>query len=122
MTQMELKILEVLWAKDEPLSMGELLLAFNAKTGKNWKKQTMNTFLVRMQQKALVGFRDGERYRLYFPLIGQDVYAAESSKKLLHGSYGGSITRMVVALCGNGKPNPEEIKKLRQKLDEWEKQ
>ena len=110
MTQTELKIMEVLWAKGEPLLMGELLAAFNARTGKDWKKQTMNTFLVRMQQKSLVGFIDGKRYRKYIPLIGQDVYAAESSRKLLEGSYGGSISRMVAALCGSEKPSAEEWK------------
>lgn len=122
MTQTELKIMEVLWAKGEPVSMGELLAAFNSRTGRDWKKQTMNTFLVRMQQKALVDYIDGERYRKYIPLIGQDVYAAESSRKLLEGSYGGSISRMVAALCGSEKPSAEEIRKLRRKLDEWEMQ
>ena len=63
MTQTELEIMEALWAKGEPLFLGELLEYFNARTGKDWKKQTMNTFLFRMQQKSLVEAVGGGRYR-----------------------------------------------------------
>lgn len=51
MTEAELEIMETLWAKGEPIYLGELLEVFNARTNKDWKKQTLNTFLVKMQQK-----------------------------------------------------------------------
>lgn len=43
------EVMKVLWKKDEPMSFGELLDYFNVHTEKNWKKQTLNTFLFRMQ-------------------------------------------------------------------------
>ena len=54
MTETELEIMETLWAKGEPVFLGELLDDFNVRTQKNWKKQTMNTFLIKMQQENLV--------------------------------------------------------------------
>lgn len=44
MTEAELEIMETLWAKGEPIYLGELLEVFNARTNKDWKKQTLNTF------------------------------------------------------------------------------
>ena len=40
MTEAELEIMETLWEKGEPVFLGELLDDFNARTQKDWKKQT----------------------------------------------------------------------------------
>ena len=63
MTEAELEIMETLWAKGEPIYLGELLEVFNARTNKDWKKQTLNTFLVKMQQKNLVQAVEGARFK-----------------------------------------------------------
>ena len=122
MTETELEIMEALWAKGEPLFLGELLEYFNFRTGKDWKKQTMNTCLFRMQQKSLVEAVGGGRYKRYVPLITREKYTADASRAFLDRNYGGSFARMFAALSGGEQIDKEEIRELRRKLEEWEKQ
>ena len=112
MTETELEIMEALWAKGEPLFLGELLEYFNFR----------NTFLFRMQQKSLVEAVGGGRYKRYVPLITREKYTADASRAFLDRNYGGSFARMFAALSGGEQIDKEEIRELRRKLEEWEKQ
>lgn len=50
LSQTELFILEFLWAQDEPQGFSSILQYYNEKTKKDWKKQTMSTYLTRLQK------------------------------------------------------------------------
>lgn len=122
MTEAELDIMETLWAKEEPVFLGELLDDFNARTHKNWKKQTLNTFLFKMQQQNLVRAIEGERFKRYVPVITKEAYLDEATQNFLNRNYGGSCAKMLAMLSGGEKPDENEIEALRQMLKEWEKQ
>ena len=122
MTEAELEIMETLWAKGEPIYLGELLEVFNARTNKDWKKQTLNTFLVKMQQKNLVQAVEGARFKKYRPAVTREAYLEEASKAFLDRNYGGSFAKMLMTLNGGAKPDEKEIEALRQVLKEWEKE
>ncbi len=121
MTEAELDIMETLWANGEPVFLGELLDDFNARTHKNWKKQTLNTFLFKMQQQNLVRAIEGERFKRYVPVITREAYL-EATQIFLNKNYGGSCAKMLAMLSGGEKPDENEIEALRQMLKEWEKQ
>ena len=122
MTEAELEIMETLWAKGEPIYLGELLEVFNARTNKDWKKQTLNTFLVKMQQKNLVQAVEGARFKKYRPAVVREAYLEEASKAFLDRNYGGSFAKTLMTLNGGAKPDEKEIEALRQVLKEWEKE
>ena len=121
MTEAELEIMETLWAKGEPLFLGELLEEFNARTRKNWKKQTINTFLFTMQQENLVRAVEGGRFKRSLPVITREEYLEEATQNFLDRNYGGSCARMLTMLSGGERPDEKEIEALRQMLEEWEK-
>lgn len=122
MTEAELEIMETLWAKGEPVFLGELLEIFNERTQKDWKKQTINTFLFKMQQKNLVTAVEGGRFRKYLPAITREEYLEEASKAFLDRNYGGSLARMLTTLNGGAKPDEKEIEALREVLRGWEQE
>ena len=122
MTEAELEIMETLWAKGEPIFLGELLEIFNARTSKDWKKQTMNTFLFKMQQKHLVEAVEGARFKKYQPAVTREDYLEEASRAFLERNYGGSFARMLTTLNGGAKPDENEIEALRQVLKGWEQE
>ena len=122
MTEAELEIMETLWAKGEPIFLGELLEIFNARTNKDWKKQTMNTFLSKMQQKHLVEAVEGARFKKYQPTVTREDYLEEASRAFLERNYGGSFARMLTTLNGGAKPDEKEIEALRQVLKGWEQE
>lgn len=119
MTEAELEIMETLWARGEPICLGELLDVFNARTNKGWKKQTLNTFLFKMQQKNLVRAVEGARFKKYLPAITREAYLEEVSKAFLDRNYGGSFAKMLTTLNGGAKPDEKEIAALRQVLRRW---
>lgn len=118
----ELKVMEVLWAKAEPVSFGELLEYFTTHTDKNWKKQTLNTFLYRMQKKELLQIVEDEKYKKYLPAMTKEEYKLLESKAFLNKNYQGSIVKMLTAFSGGEVLEKEEIDELKKIIKEWEKE
>lgn len=118
----ELEVMEVLWKKGEPMSFGELLDYFDTHTEKNWKKQTLNTFLFRMQQKDLLQIITDGRYKQYTPAMSKEEYLMEESKAFLNKNYQGSLAKMLAAFNGGEALGKDEIAELKQLLEEWEKE
>ena len=117
----ELEILEVLWGKGGPMTFGELLKGFNAKTGRDWKKQTLGTFLTRMQYKGQVEAFGGTR-KQYQPCISREKYVKEVSRKFLDKYYEGSFAEMFAALSGGDELDREKTGELKRMLREWERE
>lgn len=122
MTDGELEIIEVLWEWKKPMFLGELLESVNKRTQKDWKKQTLNTFLFRMQQKKIIKAIGGGRYKRYEPLITREEYMANASRTFLNKNCGGSIAKMLTALNGGEKIDKKEIEELKMMLEAWEKE
>jgi len=118
----ELEVMEVLWEKSEPVSFGELLEYFITHTEKCWKKQTLNTFLFRMQQKNLLHVIAEGRYKKYIPAITREEYRIAEAKALLDKNYQGSIAKMLTAFNGGEVLEKKEINELKQLLEEWGKE
>ena len=117
----ELEVMKVLWEKGEPMSFGELLDYFNVHTKKEWKKQTLNTFLFRMQQKNLLQITTEGRYKQYIPAMTREEYLLAESKAFLNKNYQGSIVKMFAAFNGGEVLGKDEISQLKLLLEEWEK-
>ena len=120
-SESELEILGVLWEKGEPMAFGELLKGFNAKTGRDWKKQTLGTFLIRMQYKGQVEAFGGTR-KQYQPCISREKYVKEVSRKFLDKYYEGSFAEMFAALSGGDELDREKTGELKRMLREWDRE
>lgn len=117
----EREVMEVLWEKKEPMSFAELLSYFDTCTEKNWKKQTLNTFLFRMQQKGLLEVIQEGTYRHYVPSMTREEYRLEESKAFLDRNYEGSIIKMLTAFNGGEALEKDELHELQKLLGDWEK-
>ena len=53
MSAAEMEVMEKLWEYEEGIKQAELLALFE-EDGKEWKRQTLNTFLSRLENKGLV--------------------------------------------------------------------
>lgn len=49
----ELMIMEYLWSANIPKTFSEIKTHFDLTTDKKWKKQTLNTFLLRLSKKDI---------------------------------------------------------------------
>lgn len=50
----EKEILEWMWKEDKEYFYKEIALQFGEDSDKGWKKQTLSTFLTRMEQKGAI--------------------------------------------------------------------
>ena len=54
LSKTEYRIMEYFWSTGGKYTFGELMKYFNEEEDKNWKKQTLNTFISRLIEKGLL--------------------------------------------------------------------
>lgn len=109
----EKEIMELLWQSEKPLSFREILDYANETWEKNWKKQTLNTYLLNMQKAGLIGSERGKVYQVYFPMCTKEEHIRNWTRKLVKETFGGSLYSFVVAFTGGEKLTEEEAEELR---------
>ena len=63
MSATEFYILQYLWTRETPATFSEIMVHFNETEHKEWKKQTVNTFLSRLSQKGFLNIdKSGEPF------------------------------------------------------------
>ena len=112
----EKEIMRVLWDSEEKYTTKELLELFNDR-GKEWKRQTLNTLLVRLEDKGLI-MRDR---RIVTVTCSEIEYRKGESNDILHNRYQGSISDFISALTGKKSISEVEEKKLNDLIDELKK-
>lgn len=89
----EYEIMNFLWNSSVLLNTSELLLHLNA-GGRNWKRQTLHTLIVRLERKGLIR-REG---KLVHPAVTEDEYKKLLGQEFLNNLYGGKVNQFISAL------------------------
>ncbi|WP_433938587.1 BlaI/MecI/CopY family transcriptional regulator [Paenibacillus lautus] len=109
----EMELMEVIWECTPPVTSTELLALF-AQRGREWKAQTISTFLSRLVDKgALTATRDG-RTNKYTPRISPEDYKLMEAQHVLDGLYQGSVKNLISALYDGEKLSDKDIAELKQ--------
>lgn len=117
LTDTEQSIMELLWELNEPLSLREMVEYLNVKLHKNWKKQTVGTYLSHLQQEGLIwADKRGVRFYLYEPTCTKEEYKQMCVRRLVEKSFDNSIASFVAAFTGGKKLSKEEADELRKLL------
>lgn len=113
----EMELMEVIWNCENPITSSELLHVFALK-GKDWKSQTISTFLSRLVEKgALTVTRQG-RSNSYVPCLSSKDYKLWETQNVLNGLYQGSVKNLVSALYDGDKLSDEDVAELKQWFSE----
>lgn len=116
-SETELELMEVIWECDFPVTSNELLKFFTNK-GKNWKIQTISTFLSRLvEKKFLIASKNG-RNNTYIPCISKEDYKLFETQNVLNSIYQGSVRNMLSALYDGDKLSDDDIAELKQWFSE----
>lgn len=114
LSETEREIMEVLWERKEFIKTHDLLDTFNEK-GKNWKRQTLNTFLIRLEEMDLV-IRD----RSVVKAAGTRAeYQKLQSSEILNELYDGDMSSFCMALTGKeqiSKADKQELQAVLERL------
>lgn len=87
-------IMSVIWSNEEPMALDEIRTKANATCGKDWKPQTVSTFLTRLCKKGFISSARKGRYHFYTPLINRQEYVKVSYDLLISRFYHGNEGKM----------------------------
>ena len=116
LTDAEWSVLDVLWS-GERFSLGELTKALEPVQG--WSKNTVYTYLVRMEAKGLVAI-DRHQEQPYAAAVTRDACARDARDALLTKVYGGAAGDMIAAFLKESHISHQEAERLRKLLDDME--
>ncbi|WP_366924580.1 BlaI/MecI/CopY family transcriptional regulator [Metallumcola ferriviriculae] len=114
-SEAEWEVLRVLWEKT-PCTASEIIEALANDT--KWKPTTVKTLLARLVKKNAVGYRNVDRTYSYFPLVTKTECIRVENKSFLQRVYGGALKPMLVQFIRDEKLTADDIKDLKQLLDE----
>ena len=119
LTNTELQIMELLWSEKRPMTFREIMDVAKKEWKKEWKVQTLNTFLNGLQKMGMIRAERSmtSPYNEYYALCTKEQHIHNWTKKLVERYFGNSFSRFVTAFIGDEKLSDEEKEELRRELN-----
>ena len=108
MSATEFYILKYLWSRETPATFSEIMTHFNEEEKKEWKKQTVNTFLTRLSAKGFVNIDKSGKRAIYTPTVNLKEFYENYAKEVVDESYNGSILEFIRAYSAGHKLDEAE--------------
>ena len=115
MSDAERDVMDVLWTFPEGVNQSILLEEVNA-TGKDWKRQTLNTLVTRLMEKGLVNREN----RHVCAVMDKQVYSNLQVEEVVREVYDGKLSNLVLAFAKDKKLTKEDAKELEKLLEAYE--
>ena len=115
MSDAERDVMDVLWTFPEGVNQSILLEEVNA-TGKDWKRQTLNTLVTRLMEKGLVNREN----RHVCATMDKQAYSNLQVEEVVREVYAGKISNLVLAFAKDKKLTKEDAKELEKLLEAYE--
>jgi len=111
MSDSEKEIMRFFWAEGDSVSSAKLL--DDLKTiNKDWKPNTLLTFLARLVEKGIITSVRHGRTNEYKPLITESEYSQFETRSFLNSAHDGSVKKLIATLYEGDDITMEEIKEL----------
>ena len=116
LTEAEWTVMSILWQKER---FGLKEIADQLYEINQWNKNTVFTYLTRMEHKGLVEI-DRNQSKPYSAKLSKEQCAKEERQNLLNKVYQGSTGDLIAAFLKESPISSQEIDRLKQLLDEME--
>lgn len=103
----EEEVLEMLWTCGGPIKQSELFQLFEEQN-KKWKRQTLNTLIVRLEEKGFVKRED----RVVEPVFGKDEFHQLQLEEQIDDFYNGKWSNFFAAFARYQKISAEEAEEI----------
>lgn len=118
-TECEKVVMKCVWDSPHELSMQEITEMVNTQHGKNWKTQTVSTFLARLVKKDYLKMYRKGRCFYYQPLVDKEEYKDDVLRDYVEFWNNGSMTAFVYGLLGKRDMLTEaEYEEIKKKMNE----
>lgn len=111
----ELKIMEVIWHMETPISTVDIKDELQKE--RPWNLSPLQTLLGRLVKKGFLKTEKIGKNRFYSPLIEEREYMAEDSKKYFEKWKGGSLKNLVACLYENDSITKNDLEELKEYIE-----
>ena len=89
LTNIEMLIMKCIWDTPEELALSQLVTMVNERFEKNWRPQTISTYLAHLVRKGYLSFERKGRVFLYTPLVDKKSFCKQQLKNMYeyYGNY-----------------------------------
>ena len=112
MSATEFYILQYLWTRETPATFSEIMVHFNETEQKEWKKQTVNTFLSRLSQKGFLNIDKSGKRAIYIPSVTEKKFYEQYAQDIVKDSYQDSLKNFICAFTAGHKLTTDEKNEL----------
>lgn len=121
LSETEYELMDFFWNAEEKQSFKQILEYFNDQKEKNWKKQTLSSFLKILQDKELIGTdANGKKY-LYYALHTREQHIHQWVRGLVRSSFDNSMKQFLTAFSGGEQLSEQDVQDLKDCLKKYEK-
>ncbi len=118
LSTLEMEIMEFIWRRERGVYFRDLMRHFVKEGGKQWKRQSLRTFLLNLVAKGALEIRKDEKLYVYVASCTKDEYIKRWTKKLLRDVYDGSLKNFLCALGGRLDMDKEDMLELREFVED----
>jgi BlaI family penicillinase repressor len=109
LTKSEWTVMSALWEKPHTTISG-IIGAMGGQM--DWKYNTYVTYITRMCEKGLIGYRQLGRDKFYYPLVKQEECILAESKSILEKMNGKAAKALLVCMIKDGSLTPKDREEL----------
>lgn len=112
LTKSEKEIMNIIWDAQSPLMIQEILDEVKKRYDKEWRPQTLSSFLRSLVGKGLLDYHRKNMFSFYWSCMSRKEYASCMQKQLLEEWFGGSRKEFLsefVKACNVSKEIMEEV-------------
>ncbi len=118
LSESEKEIFDWMWKENKEYSFKEIFQKFGENGVKGWKKQTLSTFLTRMERKGVISIRKEGTKCYYKIVLNKQQYEKKRAEYVLNSYFGGSLNQFMVALTGGETLSDDDADELRKFLED----
>ena len=113
LTEAEKEIMDILWEQKTAFMKDILEIYPEPKPAST----TVATLLKRMQNKNLVGYKTFGNSRQYFPKVEKEIYFNHEMTSMIDRFFNSSVSQFASFFTANSKMSQQELKELRDMID-----
>ena len=117
LTEPEWAVMQALW-QGKSMTLGQITTTLEPI--KHWSRNTVHTYLTRMEGKGLVSIHRETDPHLYQAAVDRDLCASGARNTLLERVYDGAAGDLIAAFLKESSITSQERERLRKLLDEME--
>ena len=111
MSDSEKEIMKLIWDHGGAMTISELLDQIE-RTGRDWKRTTVRTFISRLIDKGMLISQKEGRGARYVARISEDEYLKTQSVQFVNQVFGGNVSTLLTSLFGQQCLESKDIEEL----------